>query len=41
MSKFISFIKELNLPNKLTLLRIVLVPVYLVRLRQENYLVTT
>ena len=32
MSKFISFIKELNLPNKLTLLRIVLVPVYLVLL---------
>ena len=32
MSKFISFFKELNLPNKLTLLRIVLVPVYLVLL---------
>ena len=32
MKKFISFISELNLPNKLTLLRIVLVPVYLVLL---------
>lgn len=32
MKKFISFITELNLPNKLTLLRIVLVPVYLVLL---------
>ena len=32
MKKFVSFIKELNLPNKLTLLRIVLVPVYLVLL---------
>ena len=32
MSKFISFIKELNLPNKLTLLRMALVPVYLVLL---------
>ena len=32
MKKFISFIAELNLPNKLTLLRIVLVPVYLVLL---------
>ena len=29
MKKFISFISELNLPNKLTLMRIVLVPVYL------------
>jgi len=29
MKKFIAFIAELNLPNKLTLLRIVLVPVYL------------
>ena len=32
MKRFISFIAELNLPNKLTLLRIVLVPVYLVLL---------
>ena len=32
MKKFVSFIAELNLPNKLTLLRIVLVPVYLVLL---------
>ena len=32
MKKFISFISELNLPNKLTLMRIVLVPVYLVLL---------
>ena len=32
MKKFISFIAELNLPNKLTLLRIALVPVYLVLL---------
>ena len=29
MSMFISFFKELNLPNKLTLLRMALVPVYL------------
>ena len=41
MKKIISGIMELNLPNKLTLLRMALVPVYLVRLRQENYLVTT
>ena len=34
MKKFLSFITELNLPNKLTLLRIVLVPVYLVLLAQ-------
>ena len=34
MKKFISFISELNLPNKLTLLRIALVPVYLVLLAQ-------
>ena len=32
MKKFISFISELNLPNKLTLLRIALVPAYLVLL---------
>ena len=32
MKKFMSFISELNLPNKLTLLRIALVPVYLVLL---------
>ena len=32
MKKFISFLAELNLPNKLTLLRIALVPVYLVLL---------
>ena len=32
MKKFISFMAELNLPNKLTLLRIALVPVYLVML---------
>ena len=32
MKKLISFIAELNLPNKLTLLRIALVPVYLVLL---------
>ena len=32
MKKFISYISELNLPNKLTLLRIVLVPVYLLLL---------
>lgn len=32
MKKFISGIMELNLPNKLTLLRIVLVPVYLLLL---------
>ena len=32
MKKFISFLAELILPNKLTLLRIVLVPVYLVLL---------
>ena len=32
MKKFISFISELNLPNKLTLLRIALVPVYLLLL---------
>ena len=32
MSKFISFIKELNLTNKLTMLRMALVPVYLVLL---------
>ena len=32
MKKIISGIMELNLPNKLTLLRIVLVPVYLVLL---------
>ena len=29
MKKFVSFVSELNLPNKLTLLRIALVPVYL------------
>jgi len=34
MKKFVSFVAELNLPNKLTLLRIVLVPVYLVLLAQ-------
>ena len=32
MKKFLAYISELNLPNKLTLLRIVLVPVYLVLL---------
>ena len=32
MKKFMSFLSELNLPNKLTLLRIALVPVYLVLL---------
>lgn len=32
MKNFINFIKELNLPNKLTMLRMVLVPVYLVLL---------
>ena len=32
MKKFLSFVAELNLPNKLTLLRIVLVPVYLLLL---------
>ena len=32
MKKFISFLAELNLPNKLTLLRMALVPVYLVLL---------
>ena len=32
MKKLISFIAELNLPNKLTLLRIALVPVYLLLL---------
>ena len=32
MKSFINFIKELNLPNKLTLLRMALVPVYLVLL---------
>lgn len=32
MKKLISFFSEMNLPNKLTLLRIVLVPVYLVLL---------
>ena len=32
MKKFISFLAELNLPNTLTLLRIALVPVYLVLL---------
>ena len=34
MKKFISYISELNLPNKLTLLRIVLVPVYLLLLAE-------
>ena len=32
MKNFMNFIKELNLPNKLTMLRMVLVPVYLVLL---------
>ena len=32
MKTFMNFIKELNLPNKLTMLRMVLVPVYLVLL---------
>ena len=32
MKNFMNFIKELNLPNKLTLLRMALVPVYLVLL---------
>ena len=32
MKKFMAYIAELNLPNKLTLLRIALVPVYLVLL---------
>ena len=34
MKKFVSFLSELNLPNKLTLLRMALVPVYLVLLSQ-------
>ena len=32
MKNFMNFIKELNLPNKLTMLRMALVPVYLVLL---------